>query len=151
MKTIALNTVAERATGFTHLFKIKHTDLTAAATTQTLDLLALELGDYVNKAAFYLKTPFDGGATTNLTLDVGESLTPDADAFLDGYELHADGSEVLAGDGNGAAFATLRTGFVALAAGSVQALFTATGANMTALTQGEVWIYLNVARLPELS
>ena len=89
-------------------------------------------------------TAFDGGATSNLVIDFGydyASLTDDPDAFIDNLELHADGTEILGSDGNGAVFATLRTGWYALEAADLEVLLTATGANLTALTTGEVHVY----------
>ena len=49
--------------------------------------------------------------------------------------------EILGSDGNGAVFATLRTGWYALEAADLEVLLTATGANLTALTTGEVHVY----------
>jgi len=153
MKTIALTTVAELATGWTHVFVIPFTDLnTTAATTKTITLLSLAVGDIVRNAAFCLTTPFDGGATSALSLDVGHNgaTVDDPDSLLDAYEIHLDATEILAGDANGAAFATLRTGFAPQEAADIEALFTATGGNLTLLTQGEIRIYLNVSRLPSV-
>lgn len=141
-----------RECGFTHKAIVRHTDLTGTAATSKVETLlsGLTAGTLVQAAAFRLVTPFDGGATTNLALDVGWNLaagTDDPDGLLDNYEIHVDATEVLAGDGNGAAFATLRTGFAFQESGSIEALLTATGANLSALTTGEVWIYLSVVDL----
>lgn len=154
MITNRYNSVNEASVGYSHQFKISYKDLIdTAGTTKTLDLLTLEAGDIVEKAAFWLPTTFDGGSTSALALDVGydmATVTDDPDAFLDNYEIHEDASEVKAGDGNGAVFATLRTGFAAVEAGKVTALFTATGANLSTLTQGEVWVFLKVTKLAKL-
>ena len=50
-----------------------------------------------------------------------------------------------AGIWNGASLAA--GGYITTAAMSLQARFTATGANLTALTAGEVWVYLEVFKL----
>lgn len=154
MTTIDFSTVAERSTGWTHMFKIPVADLNGtAAASKTINLLTLEAGDLVRLASYYLPTPFDGGATSAMVLDVGWDTatgTDDDDGLIDNLSVHADGTPILAADGNGAAFATLRTGFAAVEAATVQAKFTATGGNLTLLTQGEVWIYLNVSKLAKL-
>ena len=153
MKTIILDTVGERANGWTHIFKIPYTDLTdTAGTSKAIALLPYAPGDLIRDAAFYLKQTFDGGSTSALALDVGHNggTTDDVDSLLDNYEIHEDASEIKAGDANGAAFATLRTGYAPQDSGNIEATFTATGANLSTLTQGEVWIYLNVCRLPSL-
>jgi hypothetical protein len=71
----------------------------------------------------------------------------DPDAFLDNYEIHLDASEVLAGDGNGAVFATLRTGYAFQESAKITALFTATGGNLSVLTTGKVIVWLEVANI----
>ena len=153
MDTNYFNSINERSSGWTHQFKIPFGDLSAAATTKTISLLTLESGDLVRDAAFYLPTAFVGAAVTNLTVDVGHNAAAgadDADSILDAYEICGAATEVLAGDANGAAFATLRTGYAAVEAVTIEALFTATGANTSVLTAGEVWIYLNVSKLARL-
>jgi len=69
-----------RQTGFTHVISVYHTDLTdTAATTKTLNLITgLDAGHIVTGAAFRLQTPFDGGATNALVLDVGYDLAADS-------------------------------------------------------------------------
>ena len=132
-------------TGFTHKAVISYTDLTGtAATSLALTVGKAALGTLVTAAGYRLVTAFDGGATSNLVIDFGydyASLTDDPDAFIDNLELHLDGTEILGSDGNGAVFATLRTGWYALEAADLEVLLTATGANLTALTTGEVHVY----------
>jgi hypothetical protein len=142
-----------RESGFTHKIEITHADLTAAAVTETLTVLSgLTLGWLVRGAAFRLVEGFVGTDVTSLKLDVGwnGATTDDPDGLLDNYEIATAGTEILAGDGNGAAFATLRTGFCPLEATSIEALFTATGANVSVLTAGEVHIYLAASDLSKL-
>jgi hypothetical protein len=159
MQSISLQTMEERSNGFTHLWKITYADLNdTAGLTKTLQLMGtaqngVAVGDLVRDAALYLRTAFVGTAVTNLAIDVGYDLaagTDDPDAFLDNYELAGVATEVLAADGNGAVFATLRTGYAFQEAGDIEALFTAVGANLSALTAGEVWVFLAIARLPKL-
>lgn len=150
MKVFALSNAQQAQLGFTHRFEIPYTDLSSTASTGLAVVLAAYVaGRGVTGAAFKLVTPFDGGATTNLTIKVGHNgaTTDDDDSLIAATELHLDGTEILYGDGNGAAFATLRTGYFPLDAGNYEATFTATGANLTALTTGEVHVYLNIVDL----
>lgn len=147
------NAAEQARYGFTDKIIVTYADLSGtAATTKTITLAPYTAGLGITKAAYKLVTPFDGGATTNLALDVGHNgaTTDDPDSALDNYEIHADASYVNYGDGNGAIFATLRTGYYPLDAGNYEALFTATGANLTALTTGEVHIYLGLADLAKI-
>ena len=153
MKAYILGEQEAAATGFSHKFVVPYTDLTGfAATSGAVALYAYTAGTYFAAAAYKLVTAFDGGATSALALDVGHNgaTTDDPDSLIDNYETHVDATEVLYGDGNGAVFATLRTGYCALDAGNIEATFTATGANLTALTQGEVHIYLAVTDLTKI-
>lgn len=140
--------------GFTHRFTIDYTDCTAAATTQVFQLIDdLPRGHIVQAAAMELETGFAGTSITNLVLDVGYDLasgTDDPDAFLDGYEIATAGTEILAADGNGAVFATLRTGFANVEEMDIECLLTATGANLSAMTAGKVHIYLKVVDMRKL-
>lgn len=144
----------QQASGFTHHFAIDYTDLnTTAGTTKTITLLSsLPIGTLVTKAALYLESGFVGTAITNLLCEAGwDSAADDPDGLLAGYEIATAGTEILAGDGDGAAFATLRTGYAFVAAGDLTALFTATGANLTALTAGKVHLFLHVVKLADLA
>ena len=140
-----LSAQEKSASPFTHKAVISYTDLTGtAATSLALTVGKAVLGTMITAAGYRLVMPFDGGATTNLVIDFGydyASLTDDPDAFIDNLELHLDGTEILGADGNGAVFATLRTGWYALEAADLEVLLTATGANLTALTTGEVHVY----------
>jgi hypothetical protein len=150
MKQLQLSN-EEKILGFTHKFGVLHTDLTAlgAVTSGAVVLAPYIAGQAVTAAAFKLVTAFDGGATSALALDVGHNggTTDDPDSLLDNYEVHADATEILYGLGNGAAFATLNTGYAPLDAGNYEATFTATGGNLNALTTGEVTILLKIVDL----
>lgn len=154
MKVRTLTAEEKRQSGYSHVIEIINTDLTAAATTQTIDLVTdISAGSIVTAAAMRLVTPFSGGAGTNLVLDAGWDLvagTDDPDGLLDAYEINVAGTEILAADGNGAAFATLRTGFAFQESGKITALFTATGANLSTLTAGKVAIFLSIFDLDDL-
>lgn len=153
IETLTLET--EASTGFTHRFTVEYTDLnTVAGLTSTVQLLnTLPARTLVHKAAMELETPFVGASITNLSLQVGWDLlagTDDPDGLIVATELAGVATEILAADGNGAAFATLRTGFASQEQMDLEALFTAIGANLTALTAGKVHIYLAVTNLAKL-
>lgn len=140
-------------TGFTHKAVITYADLADTADTS----LALTLYTYAAKTlfksgGFRLVTAFDGTSTTALTVKVGwnGATTDDDDGLIAAVELHNDGTEITGGDATGAAFATLRTGYVALDAGVLTATFTATTANLDDLTTGEVHIYWGAVDLTKI-
>jgi hypothetical protein len=151
---LQLNAADQARYGFTHKVVITFADLTAlgAVASGTVALATYTAGLGCTKAAFRLVTAFTGGATSALALDVGHNgaTTDDPDSILDNYEVHSTGTEILFGDGNGAVFATLRTGYYPLDAGTYEALFTATGGNLNALTAGEVNIYLRLEDLTKV-
>ena len=151
---LQLNAADQARFGFTHKVVISYTDLTAlgAVASGTVALATYTAGLGCTKAAYRLVTAFTGGATSALALDVGHNgaTTDDPDSLLDNYEVHSTGTEIFFGDGNGAVFATLRTGYYPLDAGTYEALFTATGANLNVLTAGEVNIYLRLEDLTKV-
>jgi len=150
MKITKLSAEETRESGFTHKAIITFADFSAAAVTQVFTLISgLVAGFLVKEAAFRLVSGFVGADVTALKLDVGwnGASVDDPDGLLDNYELATAGTEILSGDGNGAAFATLRTGFAPQEAATLEATFTATGANVSVLTAGEVHIFLSVVNL----
>lgn len=152
MKIFELSNAQSAATGFTHRFEITYADLTTASTGHTQTLAAYTAGKGVTNAATKLVTAFDGGATSELTIKVGWNggTTDDDDGIIEARSLHADATYITYGDGTGAAFATKRTGYFPLDSGSWEAVFTATGANVTALTTGEVHVYLKIVDLTKV-
>lgn len=153
MKLIKFSSEETRESGYTHKAVIDHDDLTAAAVTQTLTIFSgLVAGFIVKEAAFRLVSGFVGASVTALVMDVGwnGATVDDADGLIDNVELATAGTEILAGDGNGPAFATLRTGFAPQEAATLEAVFTATGANVSVLTAGEVHVFLSVVDLRNL-
>lgn len=147
MTTTPLTVQDQALTGFTHVVKITYEDLnTTADTTKTIAIVPESgtnaVGTYVLRAGFQIKTNFDGGATSELTLQVGDG--GDTDRFIPAKSIHEDGTEVTNWvTANGTA--TLPYAYVA--ADTIDALFTATGADLTALTAGEVWVFLQVGGL----
>ena len=144
MKLLPLASEARAQTGFTHKIEITHADLTAAATTETLALFpqtgTFPAGTACQRVGFSLKTPFDGGATSTMTLQVGDG--GDVDRLLPAVVVHEDGSEI--------DFGITNLDHVYLAADTIDALFTATGANVSVLTAGAIDIFLAIVDLNDL-
>lgn len=146
MKHIRLSNEEAALSGFTHKAIIPYTDLVALGATAAGVVVVgtYTAGTLLAAAAHKLVTPFDGGATSALAMIMGwnGATTDDDDGLIAASrEVHLDATEVLYGDGTGAAFATLRTGYAALDAGNIEVKFTATGGNLDALTTGEVHVY----------
>lgn len=154
MKEILLTEQERAVSGFTHKFIVPYTDMTSTAgTALTIDLKSVTAGQIVTNAAHKVVTNFDGGATSALTLELGYDLaagTDDPNGFIEAVSVHADGTPVAYGLANGAAFATKLTGYAFQESATIDAVFTSTGANLTALTQGEVHIYVALADLTKI-
>lgn len=147
---------------------------TTAGTAKTLQLrdafAARSKAQYVGHR---IVTTFDGGATSELLVKLGYDLasgTDDDDAFLADTSIHEDGTEILSSPvavldvatdtvdetystAESTVLASLRTKLNTLikqvgmsfnVAWDLEAVFTATGANLTALTQGEVHFYFRL-------
>lgn len=137
-------------TGCSHRAIIDYTDLTdTAGTAKTLVLLPYQARDLFNVAFFDLVSGFVGPSITNLTIELGwnGAAVDDPNGLIEAAELATAGTEILAGDATGVAFATKRTGFAAQEAGNIEAVLTSTGANLSVLTAGKVFVYLNRVRL----
>lgn len=153
MKITELSVEQMARFGVTHRFEITYADLVAfAALTGTVDFMAYVAGQGILGGFFKLVTPFVGPAVTNLSIQVGwnGATTDDPDGALAATELAGVATEILFGDFSGAAFATLRTGYLPLDAGIYGALFTAIGANLSVLTAGEVHVYARIANLANI-
>ena len=136
----------QELSAYTDSIRITHADLTAAATTQTLTK-AVKAGDQVRSVAYKLHTAFDGGATSALKLNVGDGDDPDG--YIDNPEIHLDATEVMFGpQGLGA---EILVGKVYAADDTIDILFTATGANVSVLTAGEIEIFFNIIDINNVS
>lgn len=145
MKSFRLSNEEAANTGFSHKAIIELADIVAlgANLVGVIVVGSYTAGTLFRSAAHKVVTPLDGGATTNARLDLGWNggTTDDDDGLITNREVHVDATEVLYGDGNGAAFATLRTGYAALDDGTLEVKLTAIGANLNAITQGEIHVY----------
>ncbi len=152
MKIFELSNAQSAATGFTHRFEITYADLTTAGAAHTLSLMAYTAGKGITGAAFKLVTGWVGASVTALTIIVGwnGASVDDDNGIFTALELCEAGTEIDFADANGAAFATLRTGFFPVEAGTYEAVFTATGANINVCTAGEIHLYLRVVDLAKV-
>lgn len=179
MQVIELSLEERVKTGCSHLAVVDFTDLnTTAGTGKTLTFFNYVARDLLGRLKMDLVTPFVGASITNLTVKVGyNGATVDADdAFLALTELAGVATEILAANSTPAAVDTttvdqtysteestvinsLRTvvnklrgalGLAAQETGTVEAVFTSTGANLTALTAGRVKFFFDVLRITDL-
>lgn len=125
--------------GATHIVKVVSTDLTAAATTQTLPILpatgTLPAGTIVECIGHRVVTAFAGPSISAVTLQVGDGGDTD--------RLCTSALDDLIAAGFTAVPRSVTTQpFCLASADAIDALFTATGANLSVLTAGEVHILL---------
>lgn len=164
MLHVALRNNAQFNGSFTDLFIVgttrvtsattyaRSSDFTAAATTQTITLLALTVGDVIvyPLAQAWVKQKFTDHATentvattlANLKADVG--YTGATTAFIAGTNADLQQAVNCPTTGQAAAAA----GY-AHKTGSVDLLLTltSTAGNMSTITFGELWIYVAIARV----
>lgn len=153
MDIIQLSGAEQARTGFTHKFTIGYADLTTAGAAHTVALLTLANGQGIRGGAFRLASGWVGASVTNVTIKIGWDAatgSDDDDGLLEAVELATAGTEILAGDFTGAAFATKRTGYFAVEAATINAIFTATGANINVCTAGQVEVFLSVVDLTKV-
>lgn len=141
----------------THVRKLKYSELSAAATTKVVDLFPIPADGYVELVGFYVNEYFDGGATSELTLQLGVTGV-DTDGFVAATSIHVDATEVSSAINSGAFYNDLTTANVinakvydAASATVLSALFTATGANTSTLTQGEVTIFAKIVDFSQIN
>jgi hypothetical protein len=139
--TIARNrttslSLEEQARGYSHKFNVQYSDVafgSGSSDTVTLTLGALPAKYVVNNALVNIKTAFAG--TTAFSVVVG--TTTSTNAFVTSQSVLTAG--VLAGGLNSSTIST------ATATKSMVAVFTnATGGSPSALTAGDLDIYLNI-------
>lgn len=184
VNTIPLMLQEQVKTGCSHALRLKVEDIlvlaaaAGATTSLTIDVAPYIARDIVNLAFYDLVTPFDGGATSELTLKFGYNgaSVDDDDAFIAARSIHADATEILADAGSVTAIGTetvdgtydadtatvinatrvtvnelrARRFFAAQEAGTLQIVLTSTGANLSTLTAGEVVLYFNQIRPTDL-
>lgn len=133
--------------GVNYVKTITFADISAAATTKVVDLFPIPADGQVIQAGFYVNEEFDGGATSSLTLQLGVTGV-DTDGFVAATEIHVDGTGISSAINSGAFYNDGTTAntvnakvYDAASATTLSALFTATGANTSVLTQGKVTVW----------
>ena len=138
----------EISNGYSDVLIVKHGDLTASSTTQTVTL-AIPAGGVVRAVGFYLEEAFDGGSTSSLKIDVGDGSDPDG--FIDNQEVHVDATEVIYYNGVGAYLdgggGNEQQGKLYASADTIDVLFTATGENLSELDTVKIRVYVDMKRL----
>lgn len=151
MQTQKLSIEEQAKTGFTDKAIITFSDLAAlgAVASGAIAIFPYTAGTVFQQCAYKLVSGFVGTSVTNLTIELGWNggTTDDPNGLIEASEIATAGTEVNYLLGNGVAFATKVTGYAALDAGNIEATFTATGANLDALTAGEVHVYLKAVDL----
>lgn len=148
MKITKLSPQQQDRTGFTHKINITYADVagfTSGVAAQVFPAGSgtLPAGSVVGKAAFNLITTFDGGATSALTMQVGDAGV--TNRFITAKSVHADATPILFWE---ECAATLPYGYTV--ADALDVIFTLTGGTMGALTSGEVELYIQVYDLNDL-
>jgi hypothetical protein len=153
-------------TGASHRAIVDYTDLTdTAGTAKTLVLMPYQARDLIRLAGFDLVKTFEGPSVTSLTAWLGwnGSSVDDANGLLESTELCAVGTEILGGAPKADAstvdtsfgqpetdvinsLRALFNGLQAQEAGNIEIVLTSTGANLTVLTQGKLFVYLKLTR-----
>lgn len=153
-------------TGASHRIQIDFTDLTdTAGTAKTLIVFPYIARDLIKDAWFDLVNPFVGTSITNLVFKFGwnGASVDDDNGLIESTEIASAGTEILAGRGRvdagtvdgtygsaeAAVINSLRAlfeGLQAQEAGNLEVVFTATGANLSALTAGRLYLYFNRIR-----
>jgi hypothetical protein len=136
----------QRIGGFTDLFIISTTanaggsDFTAAATGQTFTLDGLAIGDCVEYPLVRLdvKTPVSGGAISAATLALG--VTSATTQFLGASDVFTGTVAHFTPANSVTSYPTVSS------AKDLLATLALTGANATAVTAGEIWIWVAVSR-----
>jgi hypothetical protein len=121
-------------------YTISETDLTAAATTQTIDLVSVAAGTKVTGLTIKEGAQFSGGGVTALSVSIGNK-TGTVTEYAPIYSL-------MAVPGDAQYYDAQVYGSATWAAHTISAKFTSTTADVSALTQGSVDIWLCKVVLP---
>lgn len=130
---------------------IKYSDISVAASTNTYQAIQIPTYGIVKTVAYVLDTEFDGGSTTNLTVQIGDGGNPDG--YIEAKSVHADDTSVPTSVVDGV-YLTVGTDVDTgnskqyAAADTIDVLFTASGADIDKLTTGSLRViveYLDIA------
>lgn len=168
MKVTELTLEERVKTGRSHMVVIDFNDFAGVASTgKTFQLLSYLPRDLIGRGAFVLADGFVGPSITNVTAKLGYNgaTTDDDDGLIEAKELATAGTEIIADAGSidaSAIDATFgapelavlsslraRQEYAPQDAGSIEIVFTATGANLSVLTAGVLRVFFNVIRLTD--
>lgn len=99
------------------------------------------VGLIVSECGLRIITNFDGGATSDLQVKLGDGN--DDDRFMTTTVIHEDATEVPA-----KAMGAVTTPYAYPITDTIDAVFTATGANLDTLTSGKVELYFHLSFPP---
>ncbi len=138
----------ESATGFTHAFRVTHTDLDESTnnTAQVLELCDVKAGDIILGCAVHVLTSFADAADNafnTTTIEVGDG--GDVDRFLASQEVNANGTIITSKAGTGTLKAFTATDTVDIKVTSMS------GKNLAALTKGELIVLLRIANMADIA
>jgi hypothetical protein len=169
MRLIPLPIETRALTGCSHKAIVNYLDLnTTAATTKTIQLLAdlvpadnlgaavasnftIPAGSEIRDCGWMLLTPFTGGVISAMTLDLGIGGTASKFIAAASTDLFTALSSNTKGCGrNTTAYTFTQADVITGTVCAVTALFTATGANLNALTAGLMEIYFTLNRMPDI-
>jgi len=130
---------------------LKYSDIPATATTANVETISIPIHGIVKDVTYVVDTEFDGGATSELTIQIGDGVDPNG--YITAKSVHVDGTAVLSSMIDGAYLNDGTTnntvnGKQYAAADTIDVLFTVTGANTSVLTSGSLRVivhYLDIA------
>ena len=146
MKTYELPIETKASTGFTHKVILTNADFTAAAATQTFNLLPVAAGSVISNAAHKLVTPLVSSDNTLTSAAYSLGNTATATSVMSSTEVLGTATEVVY------KAMTVTTPVAITAADQfVVAAFTATTSKLlNTVTAGEIHIYLQVVDTNEI-
>ena len=141
MKTYELPIETKASTGFTHKVILTNADFTAAAETQTFNLLPVAAGSVISNAAHKLVTPLVSSDATLVSAAYTLGNTATATSIMSSTQVLG----VHASDVANKAMTVTTPVAITAADQFVVAAFTATTAKLlNTITAGEIHIYLQV-------
>jgi hypothetical protein len=149
MKVYALSNDEAARSGFTHkaILSYAQGDFSAAAVSQTYALHAIPAGSVLQNIARRLVTNLSGGAASAVTSQVGDGST--ANLYLTAQSVLSGATPIAGQAADGAGF-NQAGGAAINSATTLTATLTATGANISTLTAGEIHYYWKQVDLTKL-
>ena len=143
--------------GITHVKTIKFSDFTetVSGTEEVISCFTAPKDSIVGRVGYYLKTNFDGASSTDLTIEIGDSV--DDNGYVAATIIHEDATEVSSAVNSGAYFNDGTTDntvngkvWDGAADTTITATFNPTGDSLTDFTAGEIVIFAQIIDLSEI-